>query len=37
MGSEDFSFVLNEVPGAYVYLATTPVSTQSPRTTIRHA
>ncbi|MGO3022453.1 MAG: M20 metallopeptidase family protein [Brevibacterium sp.] len=24
MGSEDFSFVLNEVPGAYVYLATTP-------------
>ncbi|WP_167193759.1 M20 metallopeptidase family protein [Brevibacterium pigmentatum] len=24
MGSEDFSFVINEVPGAYVYLATTP-------------
>ncbi|WP_307295059.1 M20/M25/M40 family metallo-hydrolase [Microbacterium natoriense] len=37
MGSEDFSFVLNEVPGTFVMLATTPPDIDADTTEFSHS
>jgi hippurate hydrolase len=37
MGSEDFSYVLNEVPGAFVMLATSPPGTDPATAEFNHS